>query len=435
MSARRRLFKGVSAVGALHKHRHEWGPWFSAACNRRCSSRSGLCAAPPKDRRSSDGMALPVVLQTDPETAHNLTLKCGEALQAFRSLWPSLPMEWLLSPPEGRLQGPELSQQVWGLTFESPVGIAAGFDKNALLVPLYRAGLFGLGFAEIGSVSAKPAAGNARPRCWRIPSDDVVVNAMGLNNEGSDALAQRLREMEATSSGQGQRPVGVNIAKTHDPSILGPAAVEDFVQSFRTLSPLADFVVLNVSCPNTTEGKTFEEPDALAGLLSAVAKEVRGRAKPPILVKLMATPDSEEGRRSQKELLNVIEASGIVDGLVISNTIKNPEVQLSPEGRAAADAIGKGGVSGRVIHQRSVAAIRSAYQATGGRLTIIGVGGTDSAEAAYEKIRAGASLVEVYTGLVYKGPGLFQDVQTGLRRLLERDGFNHIGQAIGIDIK
>eukprot|EP00913_Durusdinium_trenchii_P017171 g16148.t1 len=108
---------------------------------------------------------------------------------------------------------------------------------------------------------------------------------------------------------------------------------------------------------------------------------------------------------------------------------RNPEVQLSPEGRAAADAIGKGGVSGRVIHQRSVAAIRSAYQATGGRLTIIGVGGTDSAEAAYEKIRAGASLVEVYTGLVYKGPGLFQDVQTGLRRLLERDGFNHIGQA------
>ncbi|CAK9025006.1 unnamed protein product [Durusdinium trenchii] len=435
MSARRRLFKGVSAVG---------GAALGVGYVQRLPKTEDhqMAWSQSMSTRLYTDFALPVVLQTDPETAHNLTLKCGEALQAFRSLWPSLPMEWLLSPPEGRLQGPELSQQVWGLTFESPVGIAAGFDKNALLVPLYRAGLFGLGFAEIGSVSAKPAAGNARPRCWRIPSDDVVVNAMGLNNEGSDALAQRLREMEATSSGQGQRPVGVNIAKTHDPSILGPAAVEDFVQSFRTLSPLADFVVLNVSCPNTTEGKTFEEPDALAGLLSAVAKEVRGRAKPPILVKLMATPDSEEGRRSQKELLNVIEASGIVDGLVISNTIKNPEVQLSPEGRAAADAIGKGGVSGRVIHQRSVAAIRSAYQATGGRLTIIGVGGTDSAEAAYEKIRAGASLVEVYTGLVYKGPGLFQDVQTGgrratkwLRRLLERDGFNHIGQAIGIDIK
>eukprot|EP00913_Durusdinium_trenchii_P017172 g16149.t1 len=349
MSARRRLFKGVSAVG---------GAALGVGYVQRLPKTEDhqMAWSQSMSTRLYTDFALPVVLQTDPETAHNLTLKCGEALQAFRSLWPSLPMEcwegrhegargdcggtapegpppfclslfrheeWLLSPPEGRLQGPELSQQVWGLTFESPVGIAAGFDKNALLdarqitvrwfkpdgywrleiVPLYRAGLFGLGFAEIGSVSAKPAAGNARPRCWRIPSDDVVVNAMGLNNEGSDALAQRLREMEATSSGQGQRPVGVNIAKTHDPSILGPAAVEDFVQSFRTLSPLADFVVLNVSCPNTTEGKTFEErskclpppePDALAGLLSAVAKEVRGRAKPPILVKLMATPDSEE---------------------------------------------------------------------------------------------------------------------------------------------
>ncbi|CAJ1330226.1 unnamed protein product, partial [Effrenium voratum] len=125
----------------------------------------------------------------------------------------------------------------------------------------------------------------------------------------------------------------------------------------------------------------------------------------------------------------------VADGLVISNTIKNPEATLSKEGRVAADAIGKGGVSGRVLHRRSLAAIKAAYVATGGRLPIIGVGGTDSAEAAYEKIRAGASLVEVYTGLVYKGPGLLQDVHAGLRRFMERDGFDDISEVIGIDAK
>eukprot|EP00434_Breviolum_minutum_P044216 symbB.v1.2.039469.t1/scaffold6583.1/size16869/2 len=328
--------------------------------------------------------ALPLILCTDPETAHNLTLRCGEAVQALREMVPSsIPAAWLLQPEAAVLQGPSLQQRLMGLNFESPVGIAAGFDKNALLVPLYRSGFLGLGFAEIGSVSAQPAKGNAQPRCWRIPSDDVVINAMGLNNDGAEAIAEKLRGLKEKQAASG-RPVGVNIAKTHDPNILGAAAVEDFAQSFRLLAPLADFVVLNVSCPNTTEGKTFEEPSALAELLHAVAAERRQvfgtGATPPVLVKLMATPDDEEGRALQKELLKVIEDSSIVDGLVISNTIKNPEAKLSKKGREEADAIGKGGVSGRVIHKRSVAAIRSAYQATGGRLTIIGVGGTDSAE-------------------------------------------------------
>ncbi|CAE8697460.1 unnamed protein product, partial [Polarella glacialis] len=282
------------------------------------------------------------------------------------------------------------------LSFDSPVGLAAGFDKNAWLVPLYRLGFFpGLGFAEVGSVSAESADGNTKPRCWRIPEDQAVVNFMGLNNEGADAVASRLERGRATPT---RAPVGVNIAKTHSPMIFGGAAVEDFANSFRILAPHADFVVLNVSCPNTAEGKTFEEPDTLAELLQAIARErslVNWPGKqPPILVKLVATADTEEGRARQKILLQTIEASGTVDGLVISNTVPQQQAQLSTTGREVADAIGKGGLSGRPIHARSVAAIRSAYEATGGRLPIIGVGGTDSAEAAYEKIRAGASLVE-----------------------------------------
>jgi len=318
------------------------------------------------------------------------------------------------------------------------VGIAAGFDKNAWLVPTYRLGwLFGLGFAEVGSISALPAAGNERPRCWRVPSDEAVINFMGLNNEGADAVADRLQSFSPLRNAKDAAPIGVNIAKTHSPSIVGAAATEDFVQSFKKLAPLADFVVLNVSCPNTTEGKTFEEPDTLSDLLQAVAKE-RGLLDcqcPPILVKLVATPDSEEGRARQRSLLEVIEASGTVDGLVISNTVPQQQAQLSSSGREAANAVGKGGLSGKPIHSRSVAAIRSAYMATGGRLPIIGVGGTDSPQAAYDKIRAGASLVEVYTGLVYKGPGLLVDIHSGLRRLLEKDGFSSIGEAVGADAK
>ena len=212
--------------------------------------------------------------------------------------------------------------------------------------------------------------GNDRPRCWRIPSDQAVINCMGLNNEGAESVAARLKSFSHVADGS---PIGVNIAKTHNPSIVGPAAIEDFVQSFKVLAPLADFVVLNVSCPNTVEGKTFEEPSALADLLSAVARQKQAmqweRPPPPVLVKLMATPDSDAGRACQRQLLAVIEDSQLVDGLVISNTIKNPEAPLSRAGREEADQIGKGGVSGKVIHSRSVAAIRSAFEATGAALT------------------------------------------------------------------
>eukprot|EP00931_Biecheleriopsis_adriatica_P035171 TRINITY_DN20252_c0_g1_i1.p1 TRINITY_DN20252_c0_g1~~TRINITY_DN20252_c0_g1_i1.p1 ORF type:complete len:449 (+),score=105.32 TRINITY_DN20252_c0_g1_i1:67-1413(+) len=386
----------------------------------------------------------PLVMHVDPETAHVGTLRVAQVLQSLRLLLEptftgSSPLDWLLrpevSPPKAI--GPRLQQELFNgrLRFESPVGIAAGFDKNALLVPLYRLGwLPGLGFAEVGSVSAEPAAGNEQPRCWRIPSDEAVVNFMGLNNEGAAAVAARLLSFASLGASPARAPVGVNIAKTHSPTIVGQAAIEDFVTSFKTLAPLADFVVLNVSCPNTAEGKTFEEPDTLSDLLQAVAKE-RGQVagNPPVFVKLVATPDTDEGKARQRKLLEVIEASGAADGLVISNTVPNAQAELSSEGRQAANAIGKGGVSGKPIHARSVAAIRSAYEVTGGRLPIIGVGGTDSAQAAYEKIRAGASLVEVYTGLVYKGPGLLRDVDAGLRRLLERDGFNDIREAVGAD--
>lgn len=397
----------------------------------------------------------PLVMCIDPETAHNLALRMARVWQGVRVLAEptqagSTPLDWLLRP--GRFTtastGPVLSQNLFDgkLNFKSPFGIAAGFDKNALLVPLYRLECIpGLGFSEVGSVSALPSLGNPQPRCWRVPTDEAVINFMGLNNEGAASIAERLEGFAAfgraglpTASGPSRAPVGVNIAKTHSQEIYGEAAIEDFMSSFRTLAPHADFVVLNVSCPNTAEGKTFEDPTALRDLLEAVAKErthLTGAAQlAPVLVKLHAPPNTEAGHGKLCNLLDVIKSSGIVDGIVMSNTVPDREVPLSADGQLAAAAPGvRGGLSGVPLQERSTAAIRTIYKATGGCLPIIGVGGVDSPEEAYTKIRAGASLIELYTGIVYKGPGVFSDLHVGLRRLLERDGFHSVAEAVGAD--
>jgi len=398
--------------------------------------------------------ALPAIVYIDPEMAHKLALRSGLVCQALRLLaeptWtgPS-PLDWLLRPPASSTapSGPSLRQELFGgrLVFDSPVGIAAGFDKDATLVPSYRLGFLpGLGFSEVGSVSALPSEGNERPRCFRLPSDGAVINRMGLNNQGCEAVAERLRSFEVlgragNASGRGRlAPVGVNIAKTHSPTIMGDDALQDFSTSFRTLEPFADFMVINVSCPNTAEGKTFEEPETLSALLGTLSRErsqssTTGEARAPVLVKLCAPPDTQEGRSKLEALVKTSLASGIVDGFVVSNTLPDRDNLLSPEAAELATAAGRGGLSGRPIHKRCVAAIRSVYKQTDGRLPIIGVGGIDSPETAYAAVRAGASLVEVYTGIVYKGPGLLGDIHLGLRRLLERDGFASLAEAVGAD--
>jgi dihydroorotate dehydrogenase len=270
-----------------------------------------------------------------------------------------------------------------------------------------------------------------------------VINRIGLANEGSAAVSERLRSYAGLSSRSATSvPVGVNIAKTHSPEILGEAAIEDFIVSYRALAPLADFVVLNVSCPNTAEGKTFEDSASLSQLLQAVARERLAQSSastssPPVLVKLSPPidPASPAGTEQLRVLVEASKASGIVDGFVVSNTAGDRDVKLSPESREAAAAIGKGGLSGRPLFNRSTATIRKVYELSGGSMPIVGVGGVDSAESTYAKIRAGASLVEVYTAIVYKGPGIFYDIHTGLRRLLEKDGFASITEAVGADFR
>ena len=316
-----------------------------------------------------------------------------------------------------------LAQTVWGLRFASPVGLAAGFDKNAERVGFWAD--LGLGFAEVGSVSALPSAGNARPRAFRLPADRALVNRMGLNNDGAAAVAARL-------AGAPRRPgfvVGVNVAKTHSPDILGAAGVDDFRRSVRALLPHAGYLALNVSCPNTAEGKTFETPDALDALLAAVRDEA-GDAATPVLVKLSPPAAEAVDVGALDEVVRICLAHGVA-GFIATNTASDRAGLAT--GAGVLGGVGRGGLSGRPLAARATALVRHLYRATGGAVPLVGVGGIDSAEEAYRRVRAGASLVQVYTGLVYEGPGLVGKIHRGLVRSLDRDGLATLADAVGAD--
>ncbi len=319
-----------------------------------------------------------------------------------------------------------LKQTVWGLNFANPVGLAAGFDKNASLVRFWSA--LGFGFAEVGSVTARPSRGNPRPRAFRLPEDAALINRMGLNNKGAHKVSRRLARL----NGRRQGILGVNLAKTHDPDILGADAVDDFRESFRLLAPHADYVALNVSCPNTADGKTFESPEAFEALMEAISEERRViDPSVPLLVKLSPPYSVRVTYDSDVEGLVELALKYKVDGLIATNTAPDRESLQADE--RVLKAIGGGGMSGRPLEARSTHLVRYLYRLTDGRLPIIGVGGIFSAEDAYRKIRAGASLVQVYTGLVYEGPALVRRIKEGLIELLERDGVPRISDAVGVD--
>lgn len=321
-------------------------------------------------------------------------------------------------------QDDRLAQAFWGHEFANPVGLAAGFDKNARHLRFWEA--LGFGFAEVGSVTARASAGNPKPRAFRLPDDRALVNRMGLNNDGARVVSARLA-VAATRL----FPVGVNLAKTHDPSILGDAALDDFATSFRALAPLADYVALNISCPNTAEGKTFEETEALDALLTRIMAERRIAAPGvPILVKLSPpSPSLDLGRVD--ELVAVARTHGVA-GFIASNTAPD-RYGLATDGETVA-AMGRGGLSGRPLAARATALTRHLYRATEGELPVIGVGGIGSAESAYARLRAGASLVQLYSAMVYEGPGLVGRINEGLVRLMERDGFASVRDVIGADV-
>ncbi|MBI3231546.1 MAG: quinone-dependent dihydroorotate dehydrogenase [Candidatus Doudnabacteria bacterium] len=359
----------------------------------------------------------PLIFTQDSERMHSLMLWLGEHILGYAPFRPILSSIY-------EFEDPVLEQKFLGIKFKNPVGVPGGFDKSARMLDFWPA--LGLGFIEIGSVTAGGGKGNPKPRMWRLPEDLAVVNRMGLNNIGADAMEKKL-DARLQSGKICDIPLGVNIAKTHNPDILGEKGIEDYCYSFKKLHRFADYVLINISCPNTAEGKTFEECEAMEALLREIKKIIDAeKIIKPVLVKL--SPDISFNDLDQ--ILMVAEQCGI-SGYVIANCAYGMREGLkTPLSRL--ERIGRGGLSGEPIRQKTVDLIKHAYKNLK-RPCIVGLGGIDSAEDAYQKIKAGASLIQVFNGLIYEGPRLVKNIKIGLVELLKRDGFANISEAVGVE--
>ncbi len=309
-----------------------------------------------------------------------------------------------------------LRTSLFGQELAHPLGLAAGFDKNAEAV----CGLFRLGFSfvEIGTVTPRPQAGNPRPRLFRLPPQQALINRMGFNNHGLETVCARLAKLEPRPG-----PVGANIGANRD----SPDPIQDYVACLRGLYPLVDYVTVNVSSPNTPGLRDLQRRDRLDALLGALlgARAALAGTSPlkPLLLKIAPdlAPDEEAA------IAEVALARGI-DGLIISNTtIARPDVLTGRHRREA------GGLSGAPLFERATRQLSNLFRLTGGRLPLIGVGGIASGADAYAKIRAGASALQLYTALVYQGPKMIPQLLGELDRLLAEDGYCRIGDAVGAD--
>ncbi len=347
----------------------------------------------------------PLLHSLDAERAHGLTLTALEA-----GLLPRYPV-----PVD-----PLLTTRLFGHSLPNPLGLAAGFDKNARV--FHRMDRIGFGFVEVGGVTPLPQTGNPRPRLFRLAEDEAVINRMGFNNEGMEAVAARLAARRP--SGPARRMLGVNLASNTDSR--DPAG--DFLLLARRFAPLADFLTLDISCPNTANGKLFLNPEPLDDLLTRIAavfREPGGPRRPALVAKI--APDLNEGELAA--ILTVLHRHA-VDGLILTNTsIDRPAGLLSPYRDQ------RGGLSGAPLFARSTALLREVAAESKGRLTLIGTGGIRTGADAYAKIRAGASAVQLYTAMVYRGPAVVGTILTELAALLRRDGFTTLSEAVGADLK
>ena len=350
-------------------------------------------------------LARPWLFQTDPEAAHDRTLNLAASLGRCRILRDSV--ETIFA-----LENRRLRQTILGVEFPNPVGLGAGYDKNALGLALWPA--LGFGFAEIGSVTLHGQPGTEPPRLFRQTAQRALINRMGFNNDGAEAIAARIPLPPH------RIPIGINIGKNRDVDLA--RAGESYAAAMEQFHDRADFFVINVSSPNTPELRKLQDREMLDELLTEVSGG-RGsrRAAPqpngtPMLLKI--APDLTFNQID--DVVALIQKHKLAGIVATNTTINHP---TPPEG----------GLSGAPLRERSTECVRHIRRQTNGQLPIIGVGGIFTAADAYEKIRAGASLVEVWTGLIYEGPAIVRTINRGLLRLLERDGFGTIADAVGTE--
>lgn len=351
----------------------------------------------------------PALFRQDSEQIHNRTIRTLGRISLSNVLCELL---------EDLYGASALPTNLFGLTFPNPVGLAAGMDKHAAAVPAWKA--LGFGFSELGGVTWHAQEGNPQPRMFRAVKDEALVNRMGFNNPGAEAIAQRLAKWREDDRWP-NHPVGINLGKSKITPL--DRAAEDYANSFRVLKPLADFFVVNVSSPNTPGLRQLQDKTALDEILAAL-QELNAPPK-PVLVKV--APDLEFS--ALDEILELTTSRNVA-GLVATNTtITRP----SSNDLAVQQVYGEaGGLSGRPLQKRSTEVVRYLFRQTRGTLPIIGVGGIFSAADAWEKITAGASLIQIYTGLVYEGPRIASAIVRGLRRHLAEAGLTEIRQAVGL---
>lgn len=353
----------------------------------------------------------PLLFQLDPERVHEITLSLLAKLSSLEPIF-----EWLFVETDTRLQ-----VRLGSLKFPNPVGLAAGFDKNARTVRIWPG--FGFGFIEVGAVTAFAQPGNPKPRLFRLPEDEALINRLGFNNEGARAIAARL-EVLKKKGGLLKIPVGINIGKTK--TTENKDATKDYLFTFERLYVSGDYFTLNVSSPNTLGLRELQEKARLEELVQAIQEKNRDLAamsragEKPVFVKV--APDMEF---AQLDDIIEVSLSHRVAGIIATNASAFMRELLSSRIDES------GGLSGRPLRAKARVFVRHIYNTTGGRLPLIGSGGIFTAEDAYETITAGASAVQVYTGFVYQGPGTVKRINRGLLRFLERDGFKNLAEAVG----
>lgn len=338
-------------------------------------------------------LARPALFLLDPERAHKLMLA---ALRAAP-----------LGPPAS--PGP-LATEVAGISFPNPLGMAAGFDKDGEVPDKLLA--LGFGFAEVGSITPLPQAGNPKPRLFRLAEDRAVINRMGFNNGGAEEARARLAARK-------DRPgvLGINIGANKDSA----DRIADYATMTRIMAPLATYLAVNISSPNTPGLRALQDESALTGLLDAVL-DARGADGPPVFLKV--APDLEP---ADIDAIARIAADKKLGALIVSNTtISRPSLRSHHAGEA-------GGLSGAPLRDLALQRVRDFRKATGGSIPLVGVGGIASAQDAWARIRAGASLVQLYSAMVFEGPGLPRKINRGLERLMRRDGFSSIAEAVGTE--
>ncbi|HKR21114.1 MAG TPA: quinone-dependent dihydroorotate dehydrogenase [Pyrinomonadaceae bacterium] len=350
----------------------------------------------------------PILFRLPPETAHEFALHSLSFVRNF------------IGRP---FESPALRVDRFNLCFWNPVGLAAGFDKDGIALESLAA--LGFGFIEAGTVTLHPQPGNPKPRMFRLSADQALINRAGFNNAGAAAFANRVHRPNCV--------LGISIGKSKITPL--EEATEDYLASFELVYKLADYVAINVSSPNTPQLRELQQSEQLSALLVALQTRNRElqqqhqRSSPvPLLVKI--SPDLE--RRDLEMIVDVIQRLQI-DGIIATNTTVNRENLLTDRKRV--EACGAGGLSGKPLTQRATQMIAELYELTRGRIPLIGVGGIFTAEDAWEKICAGASLVQLYTGFIYQGPRIVRQINEGLVRILEREGFATIEEAIGCKTK